>query len=173
MKYLYSFMVLFVPWLVLSGKFDPLHVGMGIVCSLLVAYWSADLLFQDREATLGDRLRQLAGFAGYTGWMFGQIVRANLHVFRVAFSPQMHELLAPRMVEFETKLEKELSRFVLANSITLTPGTISTDVGDGDIEVHALTHAAMEDLKTDEMDRRVSATEARRRPRTGAPEGGQ
>jgi multicomponent Na+:H+ antiporter subunit E len=95
-------MVLFVPWLVLSGKFDPLHVGMGIVCSLLVAYWSADLLFQDREATLGDRLRQLAGFAGYTGWMFGQIVRANLHVFRVAFSPQMHELLAPRMVEFET-----------------------------------------------------------------------
>ena len=155
MKYLYSFIVLFVPWLVLSGKFDLLHVGMGIVCSLLVAYWSADLLFQDREGTLGNRLRQLTGFAGYTGWMFGQIVRANLHVFRVAFSPQMHELLAPRMVEFETKLEKELSRFVLANSITLTPGTVTVRVEGNRFLVHALTDKAARNLPG-AMERRIA-----------------
>ena len=100
MKYLYSFIVLFAPWLVLSGKFDPLHVGMGIVCSLLVAYWSADLLFPNREATLVDRLRQLAGFIGYIGWLFWEIILANLHVFRVALSPRMNELLAPSPVSY-------------------------------------------------------------------------
>ena len=156
MKYLYSFIVLFAPWLVLSGKFDPLHVGMGIVCSLLVAYWSADLLFPDREATLGDRLRQLAGFIGYIGWLFWEIILANLHVFRVALSPRMNELLTPRrwpecshrcpLVEFDTKLEKELSKFILANSITLTPGTVTVRVNGNKFLVHALTKKAADGL---------------------------
>jgi len=146
MKYLYSFIVLFAPWLVLSGKFDPLHVGMGVVCSLLVAYRSADLLFPDREATLVDRLRQLAGFIGYIGWLFWEIILANLHVFRVALSPRMNELLAPRLVEFDTKLEKELSKFILANSITLTPGTVTVRVNGNKFLVHALTKKTADGL---------------------------
>ncbi|MBC8243290.1 MAG: Na+/H+ antiporter subunit E [Verrucomicrobia bacterium] len=155
MKYLYSFVVLFAPWLVLSGKFDPLHVGMGVLCSLLVAWWCADLLFQDRKSSTGDRLRQLVAFTGYTGWLFVQIIRANLHVFRVAFSPRMNRLLAPRMVEFDTGLEKELSRFVLANSITLTPGTVTVRVDGSRFLVHALTETAAHDLHG-AMERRIA-----------------
>ena len=139
MKYLYSFVVLFVPWLVLSGKFDSLHVGMGVLCSSLVAYWCADLLFQDKAATPGNRLRQLIGFIGYMGWLLGQIILANLHVFRVALSPRMNELLSPQMVEFDSKLEKEFSKFILANSITLTPGTVTVRVEGSRFLVHALT----------------------------------
>ena len=146
MKYLYSFVVLFVPWLVLSGKFDPVHVGMGVLCSSLVAYWCADLLFQDKATTLGGRLRQLAGFVGYMGWLLGQVILANLHVFRVALSPRMNELVEPQMVEFETKLEKELSKFVLANSITLTPGTVTVRVEGSRFLVHALTDKVARDI---------------------------
>ena len=146
MKYLYSFVVLFVPWLVLSGKFDPVHVGMGVLCSSLVAYWCADLLFQDKATTLGERLRQLIGFVGYMGWLLGEIIRANLHVFRVSLSPRMNELLEPQMVEFETKLEKELSKFVLANSITLTPGTVTVRVEGSRFLVHALTDKVARDI---------------------------
>ena len=142
MKYLYSFVVLFVPWLVLSGKFDPLHLGMGVLCSLLVGYWCADLLFQDKTTTPGNRLRQLIGFVGYMGWLLGQIILANLHVFRVALSPRMNELLSPQMVEFDCKLEKEFSKFILANSITLTPGTVTVRVEGRRFLVHALTDSA-------------------------------
>tara|TARA_B100001013_G_scaffold69413_1_gene36420 strand:- start:235 stop:723 length:489 start_codon:yes stop_codon:yes gene_type:complete len=142
MKYLYSFVVLFVPWLVLSGKFDTLHVGMGVLCSLLVGYWCADLLFQDKAITPGNRLRQLIGFVGYMGWLLGQIILANLHVFRVALSPRMSKLLSPQMVEFDSKLEKEFSKFILANSITLTPGTVTVRVEGRRFLVHALTDSA-------------------------------
>ncbi|MFQ3168191.1 MAG: multicomponent Na+:H+ antiporter subunit E [Limisphaerales bacterium] len=146
MKYVYSFLVLFVPWLVLSGKFDPVHVGMGVLCSLLVGYWCADLLFQDRATTLGNRLRQLIGFVGYMGWLLGQIIVANLHVFRVALSPRMNELLSPQMVEFDSKLEKEFSKFILANSITLTPGTVTVRVEGSRFLVHSLTAKLAEGL---------------------------
>ena len=146
MKYLYSFVVLFVPWLVLSGKFDSVHVGMGVLCSSLVAYWCADFLFQDKATTPGNRLRQLAGFVGYMGWLLGQVVLANLHVFRVALSPRMNELLSPQMVEFDSTLEKELSKFILANSITLTPGTVTVRVEGSRFLVHALTDSAAHGL---------------------------
>ena len=146
MKYIYSFVVLFVPWLVLSGKFDSVHVGMGVLCSSLVAYWCADFLFQDKATTPGNRLRQLAGFVGYMGWLLGQVILANLHVFRVALSPRMNELLSPQMVEFDSTLEKELSKFILANSITLTPGTVTVRVEGSRFLVHALTDSAARDI---------------------------
>jgi len=142
MKYFYAFLVLFTPWLVLSGKFDALHLGMGVACCLLLSVWCADLLFQDQEATSGQRLRQLAAFTAYLGWLFWQIILANFHVFRVALTPRMNQLLSPRMVEFDTRLEKELSRFVLANSITLTPGTVTVRVEGNRFLVHALTEKA-------------------------------
>ena len=155
MKYLYSFVVLFVPWLVLSGKFDTLHVGMGVLCSLLVGYWCADLLFQDKATTPGNRLRQLIGFVGYMGWLLGQIILANLHVFRVALSPRMNELLSPQMVEFDCKLEKEFSKFILANSITLTPGTVTVRVEGRRFLVHALTDSTARGM-SGAMEKRIA-----------------
>ena len=155
MKYLYSFVVLFVPWLVLSGKFDPLHLGMGVLCSLLVGYWCADLLFQDKATTPGNRLRQLIGFVGYMGWLLGQIILANLHVFRVALSPRMNELLSPQMVEFDCKLEKEFSKFILANSITLTPGTVTVRVEGRRFLVHALTDSTARGM-SGAMEKRIA-----------------
>ena len=155
MKYLYSFVVLFVPWLVLSGKFDTIHVGMGVLCSLLVGYWCADLLFQDKATTPGNRLRQLTGFVGYMGWLLGQIILANLHVFRVALSPRMNELLSPQMVEFDCKLEKEFSKFILANSITLTPGTVTVRVEGRRFLVHALTDSTARGM-SGAMEKRIA-----------------
>ncbi|HAH97949.1 MAG TPA: cation transporter [Verrucomicrobiales bacterium] len=146
MKYTYSFLVLFAPWLVLSGKFDAMHVGMGVICCLLLSYLCADLLFQDSNTSTVQRLRQLVKFTTYLGWLFWQIIIANFHVFRVAFSPRMEKLLSPRMVTFETQLKKELSRFVLANSITLTPGTVTVRVEGSRFLVHALNETAARDL---------------------------
>ena len=67
----------------------------------------------------------------------------------------MHELLAPRMVEFETKLEKELSKFGLANSITLTPGTVTVRVEGNRFLVHALSDKAARNLPG-AMERRIA-----------------
>ena len=123
-----------------------MHVGMGVICCLLLSYLCADLLFQDSNTSTVQRLRQLVKFTTYLGWLFWQIILANFHVFRVAFSPRMEKLLSPRMVTFETQLKKELSRFVLANSITLTPGTVTVRVEGSRFLVHALNETAARDL---------------------------
>ena len=85
----------------------------------------------------------------------GQVILANLHVFRVALSPRMNELLSPQMVEFESTLEKELSKFILANSITLTPGTVTVRVEGNRFLVHALTDKAARNLPG-AMERRIA-----------------
>ena len=64
----------------------------------------------------------------------------------MALSPRMNELLSPQMVEFESTLEKELSKFILANSITLTPGTVTVRVEGSRFLVHALTDSAAHGL---------------------------
>ena len=162
------FAVLFGTWVILSGHFTPfLLIAGAISAALTVAITHRMDLLARRLDFVGPLWR----LPFYWLWLAGQIILWSRIVARKVLAPRLD--IDPVMERVPSSQRSDLAKVMYANSITLTPGTISTDVGDGDIEVHALTHAAMEDLKTDEMDRRVSATEARRRPRTGAPEGGQ
>jgi multicomponent Na+:H+ antiporter subunit E len=63
----------------------------------------------------------------------------------------------PGIVEFKTKLKSGLAMTTLANSITLTPGTITIDIRDGKYYVHALTKKVTDDLLSGEMENRVAS----------------
>jgi len=90
-------------------------------------------------------------------WLFWQIVLSNIHVLKVALSPRMNDLISPKMVQFKTDVTEEISMFVLANSITLTPGTVTVRVEEKRFLVHALTEKAASGLpgESDEMERRI------------------
>ena len=160
------FAVLFGTWIILSGHFSPFLLISGAVCAALTVAITLrmDLLYQRR-----DFLGPVWRLPYYWLWLAGQIILWSLIISRKVLAPRLD--INPVMERVPSSQRSDLGRVMYANSITLTPGTLSTDVGDGEIEVHALTQAAMDDLKSDDMDRRVSATEAA--PAKGADPSGE
>jgi multicomponent Na+:H+ antiporter subunit E len=145
------FVILFAFWLLLSGHYDFFHLSLGLICSLLVAFLSHDLLIENISAP--KRLRKTRRFVSYVPWLIYQIVLANLHVAYLILDPKA---IDPRIVRFKTRLKSQFSMVTLGNSITLTPGTITMDIIDGEFYVHALSKKVADDLLSGEMERRVA-----------------
>ena len=147
-----TFFILFVFWILLSARFDYFHLTLGIICSVLVAYLSHDLLLFNIR--LGDFRIKARRFFQAAPWFLGQIFSANLHVAYLALSPRMP--IDPQIIRFKTKLESDISWVALANSITLTPGTITVDIREGEFFVHALDKKVAYDLNTGEMEDKIA-----------------
>jgi multicomponent Na+:H+ antiporter subunit E len=151
-NFISTFFILFGFWVLLSGHFDTFHLTLGIICSLLVAHVSHDLVFAN--VRVGDIRLVIIRFILYIPWLIRQIVSSNIHVASLALNPKMP--IEPQIIRFNTKLESDISWVVLANSITLTPGTITMDIKEGEFYVHALDRRVAEDLKAGEMEDRVA-----------------
>ena len=137
--FLLTFIIMFALWILLSGKFDRFHLGLGIIASLMVAYFSADLLFGNQGIKVVNLPASWIRFVLYVPWLLYQIFTANLYVLYLTFHPKMMKLIDPRIIKFRSKLQGDLSRVTFANSITLTPGTITVYVTlDGVFSVHAI-----------------------------------
>jgi multicomponent Na+:H+ antiporter subunit E len=147
-----AFFVLFTFWILLSARFDAFHLTLGILCSVLVSYLSHDLLFFN--VRLGDFRIRARRFLQSAPWFLGQIFSANLHVAYLALSPKMP--IDPQIIRFKTKLESDISWVAMANSITLTPGTITVDIREGEFFVHALDKKVAYDLNTGEMEDKIA-----------------
>ncbi|VEN75459.1 conserved membrane hypothetical protein [Candidatus Desulfarcum epimagneticum] len=147
-----TFLILFAFWLVLSGKYDLFHLSLGLVCAAFVAFFSHDLLFANTR--VGDMRVIAKRFVMYAVWLLGQIAISNIHVAAAVFSSKKR--ITPRIVTFKTKLESDISWITLANSITLTPGTITMDIRDGEFMIHALNEKVARDLDAGEMEDRVA-----------------
>lgn len=140
-----SFLILFALWIVFSGRFDVFHLTMGLISSALVAAISGDLMFTSRKPSgiFGLWLR----LAGYIPWLVYQIFLANLHVMYLAFHPRMMDLINPKIIKFDSRLKSDYARMLFANSITLTPGTITVDVTAlGRFSVHCISDRSSQSL---------------------------
>jgi len=139
-----TFCFMLVTWLVLSGNFSVLLVGLGIFSSALVAFFFHDLLFPSFSK---GHIRIFFKFIAYIPWIILEIVKANFHLLFIVFSPRMKELIDPHIITFKTNLKSDLAITTLANSITLTPGTITvTATRDGVFSVHAIDKPSAEAL---------------------------
>lgn len=101
-----------------------------------------------------------ARMIGYIPWISWEIVKSNIDVARRIWQPVMP--ISPTIVTVKASQETALGLVIHANSITMTPGTLSIDVEPGEIEVHALSDESLADLHNGEMDRRVSRLEGKR-----------
>ena len=146
MPAIFTFFVMLIFWTVLSGKFDLFHLGMGVVSSGLVAWISHDLLFEGHTKKLRDTLIEIACFLRYLVWLLWQIVLANFHIAGLSLSLYPKKKLDPHIIKFKTSLKTDFARFVLANSITLTPGTVCVRIEEDTFYVHALTRRSAGDL---------------------------
>ena len=150
------FVLLLLNWVAFSGKFDAFHLGLGVFSALVVTLLSQDLLFSDRKKSAGDRLAEAGRFFSYALWLLWQITLANIHVFKLAITGSGQAEISPKVVKFKTKLKSDFAKFVFANSITLTPGTVTISITGNQFLVHSISEATAKDLATGEMERRVA-----------------
>ncbi len=147
------FALIFLIWVVLSGYVDLFHLSLGLLCCALVTWMSSDLLFADRTAPLRSRIVQSGRLLSYTSWLLWQIVLANLKLLRLAFGPR--ERWRPQIVRYECGLETDFEKYLLANSITLTPGTVTIKILGNTYYIHAINDEAAAGLDG-EMERRIA-----------------
>jgi multicomponent Na+:H+ antiporter subunit E len=144
-------------WLLLSGHFDPLILGLGAASCVLVVVIARRMVLIDREGFPIDLTWRLPVF---WVWLVWQIVLSNIAVVRRIFARPL--AIFPRSFGVEAGQPDDLGQVIYANSITLTPGTISLRLHDGRIEVHALDENFANDLLSGEMERRVRRLDGRR-----------
>ena len=134
-------LLLFAFWVVLSGKIDAFHLSIGAASAVCIARGTQPLLLRT-PAIVPDARHPLTAISWgrlllYVPWLAWQVVLSGLEVAWVVLHPKMP--ISPCIIQFETPLPHELARLTLANSITLTPGTITLDVEGDTFVVHALT----------------------------------
>lgn len=150
-----AFVVLMALWLLLSGIYEPMIIGFGAVSVLITV-----LVGRRMDDLDGDPvslpLRPLK-FARYLVWLMGEIAKANWAVTKIVLAPEMPIRQHLFGVRFSQK--GDLGQVLFANSITLTPGTITVETEDKRFLVHALayTHETIGELTS--MDQRASAAE--------------
>ena len=147
------FSLLLITWVILSGLLDEFHIGLGILSCFLVTWLSSGLLFNDRSLSFHSRLRQAFRLFFYLSWLLWQIVLANIHVLRISFSTRARERIQPQLVRFRSGLKSDFEKYVLAQSITLTPGTVTLKIDDDVFLVHAISDVAAEGLMGSMADR--------------------
>lgn len=146
--------VLTAVWWLWSGHTEPMILAFG-AGSIALSLWYA--VRMDRvdgmvpSYTFGLRL------LGYLPWLALEVVKSNLSVARIILTPSLP--ISPRLIRVPGTQRTDLGAVTYANSITLTPGTITCDVRDGHLIVHALTAETAAGVESGDMDRRVSALE--------------
>ena len=148
-KALLLFVFYFVIWLILSGHYDPLLLTLGVLSCITCLYVTWKAKFIDEE---GLPLHLLIRLPIYTLWLFKEIIKANIDTAKIIILNNPD----PQNFRVKSSQKTEAGKVTYANSITLTPGTVTT-VLDGDIlEVHALSSDMADDVKSGAMDKKVS-----------------
>jgi multicomponent Na+:H+ antiporter subunit E len=140
-------------WLLFSGHYDVFHISAGVLSVAFVLTLNNSLFTARLYSGDVHRPIRLLALAGYLPWLLKEIVIAALQVARIVLTPRMP--VDPSLVEFHAELPNAAAQTVLANSITLTPGTVTIDITHGVFLVHAITDSSSESLVEGVMPQRV------------------
>jgi multicomponent Na+:H+ antiporter subunit E len=150
----YLGLFLFGLWFLLSGSYVALLLALGFASSVFVVAIALRMHIVDRET---HPIHLHSAIVFYWIWLTWEIVKANIDVARRVLDPRLP--MSPNLLRVKATQKTDLGRVSYANSITLTPGTVSVRVEGDSILVHALTREAAEVLAKGEMDRRVTKIE--------------
>lgn len=154
--YIVMTIVMFIFWVAVSGSLKWPQLLFGFAAAVFVVWFNRNLLIRPEER-VPVRLKTLLWFAGYAFKLLIDIVVANFQVAAIVLSPKMP--IEPNLVDLEVDIEKVTNRVLLANSITLTPGTLTIMAEDNKFLVHALTFKSGEDLRNWPLIKRIREME--------------
>lgn len=157
MRSITIFIVLFALWLLLSGIYTPMITGLGFISSLIVVF-----IIHRMDTVDGDRVDLHLSplrFINYLLWLMAEIARANWTVTKLILSRKMN--IHQHMFTVPYTQKTDLAHVIFANSITLTPGTITIETEEGQFLVHAVSYSDDDVEAIADMDARVTACETR------------
>jgi multicomponent Na+:H+ antiporter subunit E len=147
---------LFVMWVMLSGKFDFFHLGLGLVLSFCVAWINSG------HSPFVPRFRLWGKILLYLPWLFSRIIKSSLHLTKLILHPRLP--IHPRLIRYESTLQEPPSVVLLGNSITLTPGTITVEVNGRVLLVHAMDEVSGEDVTSGRIESKIAEVFGERAP---------
>lgn len=151
---LYLAIALAAVWLLNSGHYNSLLLCLGALSIALVVWIAHKMDVVDHE---GQPINATIKMPVYFVWLLKEIVLSNIDVVkRIWLAPNS---ISPTVATLPLSQKEDMGRVIYANSITLTPGTVTLDLDDKEVTVHALTKEGLESLEEGEMDRRVSQLE--------------
>ncbi len=148
------FLLLGFIWLVNSGFYSPLILSLGLLSVIFVVWLAHQMDVIDAES---QPIHLTARLPAYYWWLAVKIVRANIDVIVHIWRPKL--AITPCTAALPASQRSDMGKVIYANSITLTPGTVALDIDGDRITVHSLTAEGLDDLRSGEMDRRVTAVE--------------
>lgn len=150
------FILFFILWLLLAGEVD-LHVCLwGAAASFLMHWFCVRVLDFRWRPRLGE-LKKLGAVLGYLGYLLAEMLKAGFVVMRLIYTRGRE--MEPELIRFDTTLCGDRARAALANSITLTAGTITVEAADGRFCVHTLDRSLAEGIENSEFQRRLERLE--------------
>jgi multicomponent Na+:H+ antiporter subunit E len=156
MRYLSLAGFLFAFWLALSGHYTPVLIAVGAGSAALCLLAAIRMRTADVE---GHPIELFLGIATYYPWLFREIFKSAWGVTRVILDPKLP--ISPTMTVVRSSQRSPAGIATYANSITLTPGTITVGMRGDELTVHAVVRDGALDLEAGEMDRRVSRFEGK------------
>lgn len=151
-------LVLFAFWMVLSGRTETKFVVYGILTAVVTTWVTYPLLLVPNKD--GSKKYYVFGFSipkmiMYFFWLMWQLVLANIDVLLATTGQELN--IDPKVVRFRFRADNPMASIILANSITLTPGTVTMNVtDDGVYEIHALTVGAAAGVLDGGMQKKVA-----------------
>ena len=143
---------LFCFWVILTGKYDFKNLIMGLLAALLISWLCRSILYVQGANTPEKRYAAFSLPYGrlffYLLWLFKELVKANINVALIVLNPKMP--ISPQVIKFKKVIDHPVAQTILANSIILTPGTITMDVQDNVYIIHAITKEAALSLAPEE-----------------------
>ena len=139
-------------WLFLSGHFSPLLLGLGAASVALTVFLSRRMNVIDHESY---PLHLSLKFPGFFLYLFREIVKANIDVVTRVLHWRGASI-SPQMIDIPQPQESDLGAVIYANSITLTPGTVTIRLSKDSLTVHALSKEAAAELATGAMSKEIS-----------------
>lgn len=145
---------LYLFWVLMSGIFTPFLLAAGFASALAVAWLAHRMELNDRE---GHPFHLTWSAVSYWPWLVKEILKSSIDVSRVILDPRLPA--TPTVVRFRPRQKTAVGLVTHANSITLTPGTLSIEVAPGEFLVHGLTRESASAAVDSDMDRRVERFE--------------
>ena len=150
MRYIRSSLFVAVVWLLLSGHYTALILSFGAVSVLIVIWFMWRMERVDEKL---DVLPMRPRVLYYLLWLMWQVVLSNIDLVRRIWDPTLP--IRPTWQRLDIKVTSSLAKTLYANSITLTPGTLTTNVREDHFMVHSLSPDGIEDLRKGGMEEQI------------------
>ncbi len=151
---IFLFLFLAVFWLLNSGYNTALMLSLGAASIAFVVYISHRMDVVDHES---QPLHLTLKLPGYYLWLMKEVIRANFFVVKHIWLG--NKTISPTLATITASQKTDIGKVIYANSITLTPGTVTVNLQGNQLMVHALLRESIEELQAGEMDRRVTQLE--------------